>query len=71
MSIRATKPMKRGAAGARTAKQFWQSIDWKPQDAVIARRLGCNDTTVNSWRKKLNIPPSVDDWKTRNLVYPK
>lgn len=37
-------------------RNYMSKVDWKLQDAVLAKRLGCSPTTVWRWRKMLNQP---------------
>lgn len=37
-------------------RNYMSKVDWKLQDAVLAKKLGCSPTTVWRWRKMLNQP---------------
>ena len=37
-------------------RNYMSKVDWRLQDAVLARKLGCSPTTVWRWRKMLNQP---------------
>ena len=37
-------------------RNYMSKVDWRLQDAVLARKLGCSPTTVWRWRKALNKP---------------
>lgn len=37
-------------------RNYMSKVDWKLQDSVLARKLGCSPTTVWRWRKALQQP---------------
>ena len=37
-------------------RNYMSKVDWRLQDSILAKKLGCSPTTVWRWRKSLNQP---------------